>query len=194
MTLDARAGAADERASTVLAETLDEFLHAVQHRALAMARMATGSVDEGLDLVQDAMCAFVRAYRDKPADQRRPLFFRCLNNRILDWHRKRQRRGRWVLPWTGEGHQVSDGPDPDARAPESARPEQRLAQDDFGAALENALAALPLRQRQVFLLRAWEGLDVAETATALNISAGSVKTHYFRALNSLRGALEGFDE
>jgi len=193
MTLDARAGDSGACKPGALAETLDEFLRAVQHRALAMARLATGSVDEALDLVQDAMCAFVRAYRNKPADQRRPLFFRCLNNRILDWHRKRQRRGRWVLPWTGGDHQVTDGPDPDARAPESARPEQHLARDDFSAALDRALTALPLRQRQVFLLRAWEELDVAETATALEISAGSVKTHYFRALNALRGALEGFD-
>ena len=140
------------------------------------------------------MCAFVRAYRDKPPEDRKPLFYRCLNNRIVDWHRKRQRRGRWMLPWRASRDADSDGPDPGAVAAPALRPDNVHADADFARALEQALRVLPTRQRQVFLLRAWEGLDVAETATALRISAGSVKTHYFRALNALRQALEAFDE
>ncbi len=177
-----------------MSESLEEFLGSVQARALAMARFATGSSDEALDLVQDAMFAFVRAYRDKPPEQRRPLFYGCLNNRILDWHRKRQRRGRWMLPWLGGAQQVSDGPDPDVIAPLALSPENVQAGGDFASALDHALRALSPRQRQVFLLRVWEGLDVAETAIALGISKGSVKTHHFRALHTLRDALEVFDE
>lgn len=159
-----------------------------------MSRFATGSTDEALDLVQDAMFAFVQAYRHKPAEQRRPLFFRCLNNRILDWHRKRVRRGRWMLPWSPASNEVADGPDPAVSSAQSTLPDRIADQDRFGDALDHALRALPLRQRQVFLLRAWEGLDVAETAQALRISSGSVKTHYFRALAALRAALETYDE
>lgn len=177
-----------------VAETLDEFLAAVQARALTMARYATGSTAEGLDLVQDAMCAFVGRYRDHPADQRRPIFYRCLNNRILDWHRKRTRRGRWVRAlWSTEDN-CTDGPDAAAAAPESQRPDHALGDSQFAQALDESLRELPLRQRQVFLLRAWEGMNVAHTAKALGITAGSVKTHYFRALGALRSALENFDD
>jgi len=175
-------------------ESLDEFLANVQARALSMARFATGSTDEALDLVQDAMFGFVRAYRHKPAEQRRPLFFRTLNNRILDWHRKRTRRGRWWMSWSVRDAGDDAGADPSDLAIDGYTPEHAAIGESFSAALQTALRALPLRQRQVFLLRAWEGLDVNQTATALNIGSGSVKTHYFRALQTLRAALEKYHE
>tara|TARA_Y100001933_G_scaffold249623_1_gene284821 strand:- start:136 stop:867 length:732 start_codon:yes stop_codon:yes gene_type:complete len=184
----------DTAATPEVAETLDEFLAAVQARALTMARYATGSTDEALDLVQDAMCAFVRRYRDHPADQRRPIFYRCLNNRILDWHRKRTRRGRWMRALWPTEDDCADGPDAAAEAPIGERPDRALGDTQFAHALDESLQTLPLRQRQVFLLRAWEGLDVAQTAKALGVSGGSVKTHYFRALGALRSALETFDD
>jgi RNA polymerase sigma-70 factor (ECF subfamily) len=187
-------GSAKTLADAACAESLETFLKDVQGRALSMARLATGNADEALDLVQDAMTAFVGRYRDKPADERRPLFFRTLNNRITDWHRQRSRRGRWHWPWTQAAADATDGPDLAARSPRSQGPDRQLADGEFASALNAALHALPLRQRQVFLLRAWEGLDTAETADALRIGTGSVKTHYFRALATLRSALEEFDE
>jgi RNA polymerase sigma-70 factor (ECF subfamily) len=187
-------GPARTLADAASTETMETFLRDVQGRALSMARFATGSTDEALDLVQDAMTAFVRRYRDKPAEQRRPLFFRTLNNRITDWHRSRARRGRWQWPWSTGASDAADGPDLAAQSPRNEAPDRRLADGEFASALDAALRALPLRQRQVFLLRAWEGLDTAETAEALGIGDGSVKTHYFRALAALRSALEEFDE
>lgn len=175
-------------------ESLDAFLADVQARALMMARMATGDVDEALDLVQDAMTAFVRRYAGHPPEQRRPLFYRVLNNRITDWYR---RRARWSLRIFGglrASDAFADGPDPMAETAPAERPDGVASDGEFGVALERALGRLPGRQRQVFLLRAWEGLDVQETASALGISAGSIKTHYFRALASLREALEAYDD
>lgn len=166
----------------------------MQARALTIARFATRSTDEALDLVQDAMCAFVRSYRGKPPDERRPLFYRCLNNRILDWQRKRTRRGRWWSDWTGSGDRHADSSDPVAEAPATLNPDRVTDDTLFAQALDRALIALPTRQRQVFLLRAWEGLDTAETAAALGISTGSVKTHHFRALAALKNALEEFHD
>ncbi|MDW8479200.1 MAG: sigma-70 family RNA polymerase sigma factor [Xanthomonadales bacterium] len=68
-------------------------------------------------------------------------------------------------------------------------PEGSAAGAELAAHLARALAELPLRQRQVFLLRVWEGLDVAATARALGIGEGSIKTHLSRALARLRERL-----
>jgi RNA polymerase sigma-70 factor (ECF subfamily) len=104
-----------------------------------------------------------------------------------------------MLPWSLSTDRLStdaaaDGPDPMIASAASALPDRLADHDSFGDSLDRALRTLPLRQRQVFLLRAWEGMDVADTAQALRISGGSVKTHYFRALAALRAALEPYDE
>jgi RNA polymerase sigma-70 factor (ECF subfamily) len=163
---------------------------AEQWRALRMAELASGSRDEALDLVQDAMFGFVRHYGGKPAADWTPLFYRVLDSRLNDWHRRRQVRGRWLAAWL---HRDEDdesdaiGQAPDANEP---GPLLRLAGFDAARTLDSALGKLPQRQRQAFLLRVWEGLDVAATATAMRCSEGSVKTHLFRALAALRRALE----
>ena len=171
-------------------ETLEAFLAAVQPRAVVMARLALGNEDDALDAVQDAMMAFVRRYGDRPADERRPLFHRILDNRITDVHRTRTRRGKWW--WRPSRH--DDDLDPVDRATAEPAvlpgPDGHAEHDQFSARLQAALAELPERQRQVFLLRAWEQLDVRETAEALGVSAGSIKTHYFRAQARLRQLLE----
>jgi RNA polymerase sigma-70 factor, ECF subfamily len=170
---------------------LDGFLRGVERRALRMAELSTGSRDEALDLVQDAMLAFVRNYAAKPEADWAPLFHRVLDSRITDWHRRSQVRGRWLGSWW-PARADDDDTDPMAAAPDprEAGPLARLVDADAGQALDLALRQLPLRQRQAFLLRIWEGLDVADTAAAMRCSEGSVKTHLWRALNALRLALE----
>jgi RNA polymerase sigma-70 factor (ECF subfamily) len=169
--------------------TLDAFLKRVERRALRMAELATANREEALDLVQDAMCGFVRHYADKPPTEWAPLFYRVLDNRLNDWHRRRRVRSRWLFSWSrttdDDSDEVVETPDPNDPGPLA-----RLAGHEAATALEAALARLPLRQRQVFLLRVWEGLDVAATAHALGVSEGSVKTHLSRALAALRRALE----
>ena len=56
-------------------------------------------------------------------------------------------------------------------------------------AIEREIERLPTRQREAFLMRYWEEMDVAETAAAMGCSEGSVKTHCFRAIQSLGKAL-----
>lgn len=170
-------------------ETLDAFLAESERRAFRMAQFATRDPDEALDLVQDAMLSFVQRYRDKPASEWRPLFYRVLENRILDWHRQRHSRGRWwVSLFVADD---ADGEDPLERiaGPAADNPLQALQRARSMSRLESALYALPLRQQQVFLLRIWEGLDVAATARALGLGQGSVKTHLSRALARLRAEL-----
>jgi RNA polymerase sigma-70 factor (ECF subfamily) len=172
--------------------TLDRFLKAIERRALRMAELATGNREEALDLVQDAMFGFVRHYADKPAPEWTPLFYRVLDNRLNDWHRRRRVRVRWIdALFARDGEAESDAL---AQVPDPADPGPllRLAGTQAARALDNALTALPLRQRQAVLLRVWEGFDVATTAATMRCSEGSVKTHLSRALATLRRKLEAY--
>jgi RNA polymerase sigma-70 factor (ECF subfamily) len=180
------------RVETPADRTLDEFLRSVERRALRMAELATGNRDEALDLVQDAMFGFVHHYCAKPSSDWAPLFYRVLDSRLNDWHRRRQVRGRWLAPWLHSDD--DDESDAIAQAPDinDPGPLLRLVGSDAARALDAALKRLPLRQRQAFLLRVWEGFDVATTATAMRCSEGSVKTHLFRALATLRSELEDY--
>ena len=178
-----------EREADAQTRALETFLRAVERRALRMAELATGQREEALDLVQDAMFGFVRHYGDRDGGEWPPLFWRVLDSRLNDWHRRQRVRGRW---WFRPAERDEDDGDPIAAAPDAREPGPlaRLADAEASRALDVALRGLPLRQRQAFLLRVWEGLDVADTATAMRCSEGSVKTHLWRALAHLRDALE----
>jgi len=153
--------------------------------------MSVGNHDDALDLVQDAMFGFVRSYANRPENEWGVLFQRVLQSRITDWYRRSTVRGR-IFAWFGGSGDDEDQRDPVTDAPDPRRdsPADLLLRREQGESLESAIAALPLRQRQAFLLRAWEGLDTAETAKAMGCSEGSVKTHYSRAVHALRELLE----
>ncbi len=180
------------RAATSMDDSraLEQFLRGIERRALRMTEFASGSREEALDLVQDAMFGFVRHYGARASDEWSPLFWRVLNSRINDWHRRQRVRGRW-LGWFERSDTAVDD-DPIAALPDPGEPGPlaRMADGEASAALETGLRALPLRQRQAFMLRMWEGLDVAETSRAMRCSQGSVKTHLSRALANLRHSLE----
>lgn len=182
-------------AASVTASTgsiaIERFLRGAERRALRMAELATGNREEALDLVQDAMFGFVRHYSARSANEWPPLFWRVLDSRIHDWRRRQRVRGRW-LGWLDRGLDADEDPIATVPDPREPGPLARLADGEAAQALDVALRALPLRQRQAFLLRMWEGLDVAATATAMRCSEGSVKTHLFRALANLRGYLEAY--
>ena len=171
---------------------MERFLAEVERRALRIATLSVGNRDEALDIVQDAMIRLVQNYDGRPSEEWRPLFFRILANRITDQQRRQMVRHR-VMGWFASAADGSGDDDRDPLAelpdPRAERPEDALQGHETLAALETAIGRLPGRQRQAFLLRSLEGLDVAETAAAMGCSAGSVKTHYSRAVHSLRIAL-----
>jgi RNA polymerase sigma-70 factor (ECF subfamily) len=172
---------------------LNRFLAEVERKAFRMARIALRHDDDALDAVQDAMLQLARRYVQRPAEEWRPLFYRILQNRIRDLQRRRMVRGKVMalLPWRrGEDE---DLPDPLAEAPDQAPgPAEQVEGMGVMMRLETALATLPARQREAFMLRSLEGLDVAETAAAMGCSDGSVKTHYFRAVQALKLQLGEF--
>ena len=171
-------------------KALSQFLAGVEVRAFKIAQAALRHEDDALDAVQDAMLQLARAYSARPAEEWKPLFYRILENRIRDMQRRRTVRNRVMswLPFRAESDE--DEPDPIAEAAsQEPLPIRRLEIAEAMGALEKALAALPRRQQQAFLLRTLEGLDVAQTARAMGCSEGSVKTHYFRALQTLRAQL-----
>ena len=172
-------------------QMLNRFLAEVERRAFQMAKFATRNRDEALDVVQETMLRFVRHYSVRPRQEWNVLFYRILRSRITDWYRRTFVR-RKVLAWLGRPGE-EDSEDPLQSLPDTANPnpsDQVLRHEERGA-LEKAIRALPLRQQQAFLLRAWEGMDLKQTAFAMKCSEGSVKTHYSRAVHSLRRLLEG---
>jgi RNA polymerase sigma-70 factor (ECF subfamily) len=173
------------------AAALNKFLAGVERRAFRMARFAVSDTDEALDIVQDAMLTLAQKYASKPEAEWPPLFFRILRNRITDHHRRRTIRAGIFSLFTSHGDADEGRPAPEEQVADvrHAEPEYRAQLDGSTQRLTAALEALPTRQREAFLLRVWEGLDVAATARAMQCSTGSVKTHYSRAVHSLRNSL-----
>lgn len=173
---------------------MERFLASVEKQAYQMAVIAVRSPDDALDLVQEAMLGLVKRYSANPEEEWRPLFFRILQSRIRDWYRRDQVRQRWrgwLDRWRDSADEEDGDPFEEVAAPELYNPARQLESDAALAAIVEALRTLPLRQQQTFLLRAWQGLSVEETAVAMQCAAGSVKTHYSRAVHTLRGKLEG---
>ncbi|MGV6851288.1 MAG: RNA polymerase sigma factor [bacterium] len=183
---------ADEsvQSKVILRQKLNQFLSGVERPAFRMAFMSVRIEAEALDIVQDSMMRFASSYSKKPEAEWAPLFYRVLNNRMTDYHRKATVRKRWQA-FFGRSTTDSEGFDIIEQSIDqyNHQPQDALAFDQFGTELELALKNLPLRQRQAFLLRTWQEFSVAETAQAMGCSEGSVKTHLSRALKSLRSDL-----
>lgn len=170
--------------------SLDAFLASMERRAFRMAELHLGNREDALDAVQDAMLRLVKHYRDKPAEEWTPLFWGILRRRIVDLQRRRKVRSI-VVGWLGGGHD-DDGDELPVWEPADTGPDplEKLHGEQYYADMAAAVKQLPRRQREAFMLRVLEGLDVAETAQAMGCSEGSVKTHLSRAMQHLREELE----
>jgi RNA polymerase sigma-70 factor, ECF subfamily len=167
---------------------LDAFLKGIERKALVTAEYAARHREDALDIVQDAMTGFVKNYRDKPEADWGKLFYTVLSSKINDWRRRASvRRG------TGPAMSMLEDESTDMLEQFSDQahltPEQLVDGWRSRAAIQDALYALPARQREAFLLRLWEGYDVQQTAYVMGCSEGSVKTHLSRALERLRSYL-----
>ena len=176
---------------------LSDFLKNVEKRAFKRASYAVRDDDAALDIVQDAMIRLAGNYADRPAAELPLLFQRILSNATMDWFRRQKVRNALFRNFSD-----FDGADGDAdfdilEALEARgdSPAQESAADSVSRAqillsIEAEVGQLPGRQREAFLLRYWEELDVAETASVMGCSEGSVKTHCSRAVHALAKALK----
>ena len=180
------------------ADELNEFLKSVERRAFKRTAYAVRDEDAALDIVQDAMIRLASSYADRPSNEWPMLFQRILSNATLDWFR-RQKVKNALFQNMGdlEAHVGGDeGGDVDlleilavdAISTEGA--EDTANRAEMLKLIEEEIQQLPGRQREAFLMRYWEELDVAETAAAMGCSEGSVKTHCSRAVASLAKALK----
>lgn len=154
--------------------------------------------DAALDVVQDAMLKLTEKYATKPVSEFPMLFQRILQNTIHDHFRRQKVRSTWTTLLSAFGQKDDKDDDFDlletlpAKADSIGMTEPALQyeQSQIVALVEQSLARLPARQREAFLLRYWEELDVAEAAAAMGCSEGSVKTHCSRAVHALAEMLK----
>ena len=176
---------------------LNDFLENVERRAFKQAVYAVRKDESALDIVQDAMIKLAEKYGDKPAAELPMLFQRILQTTILDYFRREKVRNAWVSLASSLGRR--GGEDEDFDILESYEAEEGTAaaessMDQVERAqtlqlIEAEIQKLPARQREAFLMRYWQDMDVAETAAAMGCSEGSVKTHCSRATHTLADAL-----
>ncbi|XID76022.1 RNA polymerase sigma factor [Alkanindiges sp. WGS2144] len=184
---------ADSTASTE--QRLRAFIQQVNGRALMMMEAATGQHDVARDLVQDSFIALHQNYAKRPGTEWTPLFYTILNNRLMDWRRqeiRKQKRFTWLKPVV-----LDDDHELDASLliedTQNINPADFLSREFTLQEIQKAIARLPMRQQQAFMLRAWENLDTKTTAGIMQCSEGSVKTHYHRAIQALRIHLSQFN-
>lgn len=174
---------------------LSDFLASVERRAFKQALFAVHGDDQALDIVQDAMLKLSEKYGDKPVPELPMLFQRILQNTIRDFYRRQKVRSLWTTLLSSFTPADDEDGDPleTLHAHEGSNiptPHASLEQSQVLAVIEKEIERLPPRQREAFLMRYWEDMDIAETAAAMGCSEGSVKTHCSRATHTLAAALK----
>ena len=175
-------------------QELSDFLMQVERRAFKQTVYAVRNDHVAQDIVQDAMLKLAEKYADKPANEYPMLFQRILQNTTKDFWRRQKVRNLWTTLLSSFGGNSDD----DDRDPldtidvedASGNPMVQLERSQTLIIIEKAIKKLPSRQREAFVLRYWEEMDVAETASLMGCSQGSVKTHCSRAVRSLAALLE----
>jgi RNA polymerase sigma-70 factor (ECF subfamily) len=175
---------------------LSDFLKSVERRAFKRAVYHVRNDESALDIVQDSMMKLAEHYGHKPPDELPLLFQRILSNCTLDWFRRQKVRNALFSPFSDfqtssedEEFDVLETLSDSMELAQADNPETSAQRRQTLIAIEAELLSLPDRQREAFLMRYWEDMNVAETAAAMGCSEGSVKTHCSRAVHALSNAL-----
>ena len=189
---------APERETLASRSELSTFLEGVERRAFKQAVFAVRDEDAALDIVQDAMLRLAEKYGHRPVAELPLLFHRIVQNAIRDWFRRQKVRSLWTTLFSSLGAARGEDDDHDPletlEAADGSNVEEapgvQVERAQVLEIIEQEIAKLPARQREAFIMRYWEELDVAETAKAMGCSEGSVKTHCSRATHALATALK----
>ena len=175
---------------------LSDFLKSVERRAFKRTVYAVRDDDAALDVVQDSMIRLADKYADRPAAELPLLFQRILSNATMDWFRRQKVRNSVLQNMSDFEVGSDDGNFDLLESLESAEgmlgaesAAETVSRSQILLLIEAQIGELPGRQREAFLLRYWEELNVAETASVMGCSEGSVKTHCSRAVHALAKAL-----
>jgi len=177
---------------------LSDFLESVERRAFKQAVYAVRKDEVALDVVQDAMIKLAEKYGDKPAAELPLLFQRILQNTILDFFRREKVRNTWVSLFSGmapaggehEDFDILETYEAEIGSEASESSADKVERMQILEVIDQEVQKLPARQREAFLMRYWQDMDVAETAEAMGCSEGSVKTHCSRATHTLAESLK----
>lgn len=176
---------------------LNEFLKGTEKRAFKRTLYHVRNQESALDIVQDSMMRLAEHYGDKPVRELPMLFQRILANCTMDWFRQQKARGAVVTNFGSlesnadqEEFDLLDSLDLQKLTVRVESSEKSFERAQQLLHIEAEIQELPARQREAFLLRYWEELDLAETATAMGCTQGSVKTHCWRAIQTLANALK----
>jgi RNA polymerase sigma-70 factor, ECF subfamily len=176
---------------------LTDFLKSVEKRAFKRTAYTVRDDDAALDIVQDSMIRLAEKYADRPAAELPLIFQRILSNATMDWFRRQKVRNAVLVNLSDFEGADDEGGDFDLlelldtsdRGTATESSADSVGRLQILALIDGEVARLPTRQREAFLLRYWEELDVAETAAVMGCSEGSVKTHCSRAVHALAKAL-----
>jgi len=152
--------------------------------------------DTALDIVQDAMMRLAEKYGDRPVAEWPMLFQRILQNAIRDCYRRTKVRSLWTTLLSSLSPNDDGDSDPfetfaaEYESEGLETPHRQLERSQLLGVIEKEIEKLPPRQREAFLMRYWEEMNIAETAAVMGCTEGSVKTHCSRATHALAAALK----
>jgi len=162
----------------------DVLVKRYRGRVYLLAYHQTKSHEDALDITQEA---FIRAYKALPKWQPKASWFtwvyKIARNLCIDFHRSRNRRRTDSLD------------EPESTVPEPTTtdlmsdPGRTTQESELSGIIHEAVETLSTRQREVFVLHHYGGLQVKEVADTLDIAEGTAKIHLFRAVAKLREIL-----
>ena len=162
-------------------EVFDQIMDGLQSRAFSLAYYWTGSRQDALDLVQEA---FVRLWRVlpswKPHSTIYTWLYRVIVNLAKDRFREIKRKSELPLREEGLGGEPSG----------SSGPAEEAMARETGEMIALAVAALPPRQKEVFILRHYQNMPLKEIARIQGTSLGAAKANLFQALAKLKESLK----